>query len=108
LDDKTIEMVLKKIIQIDVKTSESFEKTNSEIEQREIELKNLMRKRIEELELLKESEGKKVYDEIIKKALIHKDTIINECNIQLEELDKLLEANKDALKEKVFKKLSFK
>lgn len=106
MDDKTIEMVLKKIIEIDKKTNESHEKMSSEIELREIELKDILNKRKKELETITEQEGKKVYDDLMKNALVQKESIINECNVQLQELDKLLEANKDVLKEKVFKKLS--
>lgn len=107
LDDKAIESVLKMIIEIDNKTTEEISVTNSKIEQREKDLQTILRKRKEEIEETRQSEGKRIYDEIIAKAEEDKKAILSKCYEHTNELDSLLEENKKKLRDKVFEKLLF-
>ncbi|SHJ31328.1 hypothetical protein SAMN02745751_02252 [Dethiosulfatibacter aminovorans DSM 17477] len=108
MDDKSIESVLKKIIEIDKKTAEEIRMTNEEMEQREKKLQSDLKKREEEIEEARLARGREIFDELVALAEEEKNAIISSCFERTKELDSLFDENKENLGDKVFEKLGFR
>lgn len=105
LDNKIIEGVLKDIVDIDNKTAEEINKTNTKIEQREKALQANLRNTQKELEEARLKKGREIYERLVAQAEEEKKGILSKCFDHTNELDNLLEKNKKELRDKVFEKL---
>ncbi len=107
MDDRIIESILNIIVEIDSKTSEEINKTSTKLEEREKELQLILRNRLKETEEMRLSKGNEIYDELVSKAKEEKSAILSQCFEHTNELDNLLEENKEKLRDQVFEKLGF-
>lgn len=106
MDEKSVELVLKKIIDIDKKTDDEVKRVRIEIVDREKQLKRIISE-IEQNSILHQTQhGKKLFERILAEAEAEQNKIKSECFDKLSAMDHLFEANKSQLLEKAFKKIS--
>lgn len=106
MDEKSVEVVLKKIIDIDKKTDGEVKRVRIEIVEREKQLKRITSE-IEQNSILHQTQhGKKLFERIMAEADAEQSKIQSDCNEKLTAMDRLFEANKIELLEKAFQKLS--
>ncbi|MBK5252125.1 MAG: hypothetical protein JJE29_05780 [Peptostreptococcaceae bacterium] len=108
LKKDTIESVLAEIIDIDEKMSKQLTEIESKFEEKEKELKRVLKGKEEVLDKERVLEGKRVYDEIMDRATAEKENILTRGRQKAEAFDALLGKNKEMLKEKAFVKLNLK
>ena len=106
MDTKTIESVLKSIIEIDKKTDEQVQKMNHDIEERKKQLKHITSE-IEENSNRRQVEiGKKMTERILEEAEIESERIKSEGSKALMAMDRLYMDKKSEFIERVMNKLS--
>ncbi|GAU77899.1 hypothetical protein [Fusibacter sp. 3D3] len=106
MDDKSIEKVLKHILEIDDKTESEVQRIKLEILEREKQLKNIKRDIEENSNKLKTQQSKKLQDLIMDEANREKIKIEMACSEELEKMDALFEAKKELMVKKAIQRLS--
>lgn len=106
VDDKSIEKVLKHILEIDDKTESEVQRIKLEISEKEKQLKSIKRDIEENSNKQKIQQGKKLHDLIMNEANQEKLKIENACLEELERMDALFEEKKALMVKKAIKRLS--
>lgn len=106
MDTKTIESVLKSIIEIDKQTDEQVQKMNHDIEERKKQLKHITSE-IEENSYRRQVDiGRKITERILEEAQLESDRIKAEGSEDLLAMERLYMDQKSILIERVLNKLS--
>jgi len=106
MDEKSLEVVLKKIVDIDKKTDEEVKRVRIEIIEREKQLKTIINEIEQNSNLHQMQHGKKLFERILAEAETEQQNIQIACDEHLAEMDRLFEANIPQLLEKAFLKLA--
>ena len=106
MDEKSVELVLRKIIDIDNKTDDEVKRVKLEIVERERQLKRIISEIEQNSNLHQTQHGKKLFERIMSEAEIEKNKIQTDCDEKLNAMDRLFEANKTKMIEKAFQKLA--
>ncbi len=106
MDEKSVELVLKKIVDIDKKTNDAVKKVRIEIDEREQQLKDIIGEIEENSNLHQTQHGKRLFERIISEAETEQNKIQSDCSETLEAMTRKFEENKGQMLEKAFQKLS--
>jgi len=106
MDEKSLEVVLKKIIDIDKKTDDEVKRVRIEIVEREKQLKSIISEIEQNSNLHQTQHGKKLFERIMAEAEVEQNKIHSDCDEKLAAMDRLFEANKTQMLEKAFQKLA--
>ncbi len=106
MDEKSVELVLKKIVDIDKKTHDEVNRVQLEIVEREKQLKSIINE-IEQNSILHQTQhGKTLFERILAEAEAEQNKIQSDCDAMLTGMDQIFEDNKTQMLEKAFQKLS--
>lgn len=106
MDEKSLEVVLKKIIDIDKKTDGEVKRLRVEIVEREKQLKSIISEIEQNSNLHQVQHGKKLFERIMAEAETEQNEIQSNCDEKLAAMDRLFEVNKPQMLEKAFHKLA--